>query len=310
MNTLDISICVITYKRPAWLKNLLESLALQSLSLTRFEIIVVDNDFHASSKTVVDDFKKKHSNVLVTYDVETEQGIPLARNKSVELARGNYVAFIDDDEVADSHWLEELFGALVQYDADAVLGPVIPVYPEKIAQWIVRGKFFERPRFKDGMIVAVGRTSNACVSKLWLDKYEYPFDPALRLTGGSDSKFFDVIQRAGARLCWADKAVVYENLEKERLDLKWLLKRAFRGGQNFGVSYCARENFFFCTINVIFRFLLSIFSACMSLVVICFGFHHSVWWLRKAFSNLGQCLSVSNYRYEEYNEKRYRSGQR
>ena len=56
------------------------------------------------------------------------------------------------------------------------------------------------------------------------------FDPALGLTGGEDTLFFLRATRAGARLVWADDAVVHEAVPAERVRPRWLLRRAYRTG--------------------------------------------------------------------------------
>ncbi len=58
-----------------------------------------------------------------------------------------------------------------------------------------------------------------------------PFDPALGLTGGEDTMFLHQLLRAGRKLVWCAEAAVYETVPADRLDAKYLLRRAFRGGQ-------------------------------------------------------------------------------
>ena len=91
-----VSICVCTFHRQELLKQLLEALKLQA-SRYDFEIIVVDNDKLGSAKEVVESFAKGVKQ-QVTYLIESEQNISLARNKAVAAANGELIAFIDDDE--------------------------------------------------------------------------------------------------------------------------------------------------------------------------------------------------------------------
>ena len=66
-------------------------------NLFTYSVVVVDNDFRESAKEVVCLFKEEAS-IPVDYYCEPEQNISLARNMALRNARGNYVAFIDDDE--------------------------------------------------------------------------------------------------------------------------------------------------------------------------------------------------------------------
>jgi len=93
-----ISVCICTYKRPHFLKRLLEELACQDTSgLFTYSIVVADNDHLQSAKAVVGDFAAA-SSIPITYCVEPRQNIALAQNKAIENANGGFVAFIDDDE--------------------------------------------------------------------------------------------------------------------------------------------------------------------------------------------------------------------
>lgn len=303
-----ISVCIITYKRPRQLGILLESLVEQTISAQcSVEIIIVDNDSNGSSRFVVDSFRNRYQDHVVVYDIEPQQGIPLARNRSVGLAQGDFIAFIDDDEKADSQWLDSLYKSIIECQADAVFGPVVPVFPENCPGWLKKGKFYERPHYVNGSLVSTGRTGNALVRKSWLNKRgENPFDTELRLSGGSDSDLFSHMRQEGAKLCWAEHAIVYEFVGQERLNIKWLLMRAFRGGQGTARKIVLQLNLTGKMLHFMYRFTLVLFSLSMVVMLFPFGFHRSIWWLRKAFSNAGQISVFLPYRYEEYKQSNYR----
>ena len=91
------------------------------------------------------------STIPIKYCTESQQNIPLARNKAVENAEGDLIAFIDDDEFPIKRWLLTLFEALNKYGADGVLGPVKPHFENEPPQWVVQGKFYERAQLPDGL---------------------------------------------------------------------------------------------------------------------------------------------------------------
>jgi len=113
-----ICVCICTYKRPNLLKRLLKALDLQRTDgLFSYSIVVVDNDECKSAQPVVVSFQQE-TKLEVKYFVEPEQNIALARNKAVENARGDFIAFIDDDEFPDAAWLLELYktcGSMVRW---------------------------------------------------------------------------------------------------------------------------------------------------------------------------------------------------
>jgi glycosyltransferase involved in cell wall biosynthesis len=149
-SALEISVCLCTYKRPDKLSDCLMSLVKQTFSRP-FEVIVTDNDCHRSGEKIVHEFKETFQirGIPISYLVEPVQNISLARNRCVQAAQGNLVAFIDDDERASPYWLETLYQILLETDADGVWGPVIPDIPESFPEWMRRGKLFDRPIHKD-----------------------------------------------------------------------------------------------------------------------------------------------------------------
>ena len=99
-----ISVCIATYRRPALLKKLLLSLINQETNKEfSFTINVADNDDRRSAEPVVRELNSNGQDI--SYAVEPRQNISLARNKSISLATGDYIATIDDDLYADSRWL-------------------------------------------------------------------------------------------------------------------------------------------------------------------------------------------------------------
>src|SRR5579863_5318632 len=116
--TKHISVCICTYKRPQFLKRLLTELDGQDTGgLFTYSIVVADNDQSQSAKPVVTDFLAT-SAIPVTYCVQPRQNIALTRNKAIENAHGDFVAFIDDDEFPTKTWLLTLFNAYNEYAVD------------------------------------------------------------------------------------------------------------------------------------------------------------------------------------------------
>jgi glycosyltransferase involved in cell wall biosynthesis len=99
------SVVVPTRDRPDWLADCLRSLI--RLEYPRYEIIVVDNApaTEATAELVRRDFAHLPH---VRYVREQHPGPARARNRGLALARGEIVAFTDDDAVADRYWLAEL----------------------------------------------------------------------------------------------------------------------------------------------------------------------------------------------------------
>ena len=94
-----VSIIVPTFRRPEGIKNALESLQVQQSGDKPLEIVVADNDPEGSAKAFVTQFST-NCDIPITYINATEPGVANARNEALKVARGRYLAFLDDDQLA------------------------------------------------------------------------------------------------------------------------------------------------------------------------------------------------------------------
>jgi len=232
-NQIKVDVLIATYKRERLLGKLLESLGAQRLEDgVSLRIIVIDNDAKKTAKVTTETFFRGTSLPHI-YDVQSEKNIALARNKALSYASADYLAFIDDDEWAESDWLQKLLHAMKKYDADVVFGPVVPWFLENAPEWIRRGGFFTRQENKTGDIKQDGATGNALIRNTDKLRGELMFKSLYGLTGGEDTELFSRLHRKGAKLVWCNEAKVYEEIAVERMNVKWLALRAMRGGQVF-----------------------------------------------------------------------------
>ena len=225
-----IDICILTYKRENLLRSLLISINDMILIDVNAKIIVIDNDKMGSGKKIIEEFKKI-SKYEVVYDIEPEKGISNARNKALSLVTSKYVAFLDDDEFVSKKWLDILWKALIIYKADVAFGPVIPICPEELPNWLKNHPYFSRTRMPSGTRVETGGCGNV-IFKFESIRYPYyKFNNKYSLSGGEDTDFFYRVNMDGFIEIWCDEAIVYENILKDRICLKWILGRSFRTGQ-------------------------------------------------------------------------------
>ena len=228
--TKHISVCICTYKRPRFLKRLLEELDGQDTSgLFTYSIVVADNDHLQSGEAVVRDFAAA-SSIPIKYCVEPRQNIALTRNKAIENANGDFVAFIDDDEFPTRRWLLTLFKACNEFGVDGVLGPVKRHFDEEPPKWVVKGKFYERPTYPTGFVIdwRKGRTNNVLLKKRIFAAGAQPFRPDF-LTGEDQDFFRRMIEKRHA-FVWCNEAVVYEVVPPVRWKRTFMLRRALLGG--------------------------------------------------------------------------------
>ena len=171
------SVCIATFKRPALLRKLIQSLFEQKkIEDTILEIIIVDNDIERSAKEIVSEFSDT-SSVTISYYEQPIQNIALTRNMSIDKSSGHYIAFIDDDETADNYWIRNLIDTIIKFDADAVFGYVIPVFDSNIAQWMKQREIYFNPMGKTGDPALSYYTTNCIVKANNVRKLNLRFDP-------------------------------------------------------------------------------------------------------------------------------------
>ena len=113
-----VSVVVPAYNEQKRLPLCLDSLRRQTLSQTKFEIIVVDN---LSTDNTVKIANKYHTRVVS----ENQKGVIFAKQRGFLSALGKYVAFLDADSIAPPDWLESLLAHLTRPGVVAATGPFV-----------------------------------------------------------------------------------------------------------------------------------------------------------------------------------------
>ncbi len=88
---------------------------------------------------------------------------PAARNACLEAADGDFIAFVDDDEVVSEGWLKALLAKAQASGAAAVLGPVRAVYEPDAPEWMVAGDFHSTMPVFVGGEIRTGYTCNVLI---------------------------------------------------------------------------------------------------------------------------------------------------
>ena len=233
--TNHISICICTFRRPKLLKRLLNRIEDQRTDgIFSISIVVVDNDAQESGYDAVNEARQQ-SKLLINYYVEPERNISLARNRSVESAQGDFIAFIDDDEFPEEDWLLNAYRTLQSSGATGVLGPVKPHFDLPPPKWLIQSRILERPTFSTGWTLTNARdtrTGNVLFCGSLFSDRGNRFDPIYGRTGGGDAVFFKQMMEKGYVFVWCNEAVVNEAVPLERQRKSYYIKRAFTRGMS------------------------------------------------------------------------------
>ena len=102
-----VSVIMPIYNAEAYLSDALNSIFAQDYKL--IEIVLVDDCSNDNSAKLILEYKKKHPEIIYHLQ-EKNMGAGVARNKALELAKGQYVAFLDSDDI----WLPKKLSSQIE----------------------------------------------------------------------------------------------------------------------------------------------------------------------------------------------------
>lgn len=303
-----ITVCVCTYKRVEQLEKLLAAIAAQrSDDLFEIDCAVVDNDPAGSAQHLCDVAQALLPAVSalmptpalsIRYAVEPERNIAVARNRVCDLATGNHLAFIDDDELPERDWLLRMWRVLHECNADAVLGPVRPRFETEPPRWIVRSRVCERPSHPTGTALhwRQTRTGNVLLRRDVITETGIAFDPAYG-TGGEDVDFFRRAAKAGKKFVWCEEAPAYELVPPARLRRRYYLKRAFLQGR-ISLKYATEQHTAAAVARVAAKaFVAASAYTCLLPFLFLLGDHVGMRYLIKDCHHVSRLLAVFGFQH-------------
>lgn len=116
-----VSIIVPVYNSEKFLKSCVDSILKQTYR--NLELILVDDGSTDSSPQICDDYKSQDSRVVVIH--KPNGGISNARNKGIEIAKGEYLTFVDNDDYLPPKALEAYVDCINKTHANVVQGDVL-----------------------------------------------------------------------------------------------------------------------------------------------------------------------------------------
>ncbi len=252
MTNIDISIVVCTYNRASSLSAVLESLAaLKTADGLSREIVVVDNNSSDNTPDVIESVRAAYP-AVIRHVFEARQGLSNARNRGIEEAGGRFIAFIDDDIVVDQNWLREFSRALVTYPHAGFGGRVVPTWDFTPPAWFIGSGPFSM--LKGGVVP--GQDLGDEPREYSLDTRRTPLGgnvayrrevferhgllrTDLGMTGkrifyGEDAEFGERLLRAGEKLLYLPRAVIYHPVDKARMTKSYFTTSYFNIGRSIG----------------------------------------------------------------------------
>ncbi len=241
---MNITVVLCTYNRAQSIGKALESVLASILPPSvEWEVLVVDNNSKDNTRAVASEFCLRHPG-RVRYLFEAQQGLSNARNSGIREARGEIIAFTDDDVTVDSAWLQNLTASLQDGTCVGAGGPVRPPKDFVPPDWLtLDGSFMDGSGVlalfddgpKPGDLKKPPFGANMAFRKSLFEKHG-GFRPDLgrcgnNLIGNEDTEFGGRLLAAGECVRYEPSAIVYHPVPKERLNKKYFLVWWFAYGR-------------------------------------------------------------------------------
>ena len=118
-----VSIIVPVYNVEKYLRKCLDSLINQTLK--EIEIICVNDGSKDNSPKILEEYAKKDNRIIVIN--QENAGLSVARNSGIDIAKGEYIGFVDSDDWVDLDFFEKLYYSATSNDTDIAVGGIIRV---------------------------------------------------------------------------------------------------------------------------------------------------------------------------------------
>lgn len=235
--TRRISVVIPTHGRGTYLPSVLSALDRQTRR--DFEVLVVDNNIRPVHSGLRADKRSWQLSVIH----EPRNGLQHARNAGVSASRGAFIAFLDDDGVPASTWIEALVAGMERYDATAgggtvrlkLLGPSPAWLGNEERALLSELRYQDRdiPRLPDDHYIA---GANLCIRRKAFEELGL-FDPAFDRTASSlrssgELEYTRRLQEHGRTVSFIAPACVEHQIDVSRLSERYFYARAYWQGRS------------------------------------------------------------------------------
>jgi GT2 family glycosyltransferase len=253
----SMTVAICTHDRPDVLQAAIKSVCAQHYE--RLRILVIDNaPTNDRTREVVAAFAPEHD---VEYAVEPRPGLSWARNRAIELADSEVVAYVDDDAQCDPWWAVEIARGFVEVPgADAVTGTVVPSELETASQvffdqyssvrrqrgftravfsadtWREQSPLYPLPPFGIGANMTFRRSALERIGR-----FDTALGPGTLTRAADDTGALSAVLLSGGTVVYQPSAIVHHRNRREAGALRDLLRGHGRGVGAFYTSMLVRQ---------------------------------------------------------------------
>jgi glycosyltransferase involved in cell wall biosynthesis len=242
-SSFSLSIVVFTYNSSDIIEKSMKCIersisdALSQYEMFNYEVLIVDNNSIDKTLCVVEEFILDRENWKLTNN--SVQGLLYSRKKSIELCSGDYLVFVDDDNMITSTYITKALDILNAYSVDILGGRSYEILEGDYPYWWEKYKGYYacgRRYSKDGFL-------NNPLNKMWgaglivlrsklLEIFQSEFlcigRQGLIQTSGDDSELNYKLRLTGSKFYYSNQLVLGHYMRSRRLNIEFM-KKTFEG---------------------------------------------------------------------------------
>lgn len=176
-----ISIIIPVYNVEKYLRQCLDSLIGQTLK--DIEIICVNDGSKDNSLEILREYKNKDSRIVIIDQIN--QGVSVARNNALKIAKGEYIGFVDSDDWVDADFFEKLYYSAIKNDCDIAVGGIAWNFTSGELDFIdlkfKKSKIFNKTpdKYKITRVAKAAYIWNKIYKKELFEKLKLEFEPGI-----------------------------------------------------------------------------------------------------------------------------------
>lgn len=240
-----VSVVVCTLNRPKSLKRLLTSFRYAVIpDHLSCEFIVVDNNSDDATRVAFDELQKQYE-LRLRCVFEPKMGISHARNKGIKEARGEIIAFTDDDVIVDKYWIQNVGEAFREHtDVACIGGKILPSWEISKPKWLKPSLYGYLALLDHGDSAGYVDASriwgaNFAVKSEMFTKYGL-FDSNLgriqgKLYSHEEVEFLQRLLNGSERILYYPSSIVYHCVSADRISKRYFRKHSFDAGELNGI---------------------------------------------------------------------------
>jgi len=235
-----ISVVICTYNRSDTFVDALKTICNQTLDTSFYEIIIVDNNSSDNTAHVAKDFCERFS--TVSYCMESKQGLSHARNRGWQEAKGEYVAYIDDDCKIPEQFLAVAKSIIERISPVVFGGPGLAFYNSPKPYWY-KDSYGSHMPFKEARILKEIEITKIYGMNMFFRRSALQasggFDPKLGMIGDKLAYYEEtavllhIAKTMPEEIFYYDPALyVYHLVQEERMSFRWFVKASISLGRH------------------------------------------------------------------------------